>query len=82
MSVKAVIEQAMQLSPEEREQVIEILRAANAEEAPVDPEWEAAWTAEIQRRVADIREGRVETIDGEEVMAEMRAIAARHAIAR
>lgn len=77
MSVKAVVDQAMLLSPQEREEVIELLVSANANEASVDPEWQAAWTAEIQRRVADIREGRVETFDGNEVIAEMHALAAQ-----
>lgn len=78
MSVKLVIEQAMQLSPEEREQVIEHLVAANANEEPVDPEWEAAWTAEIDRRVAEIREGRATLIDRDEAFARIRAAAERH----
>lgn len=76
MSVEAVIEQAMQLSVEEREEVIAHLQAANANEEPKDPDWEAAWTAEIDRRMQDIREGRVKLLDGKEVMAEMRALAA------
>ena len=36
-------------------------------EADPDPDVEAAWTAEIQRRVADIEAGKVETIPWEEV---------------
>ncbi|MFO8024454.1 addiction module protein [Thiohalophilus sp.] len=36
-------------------------------------EWEAAWTEEIRRRLEDIQAGRVELLDAEQVMAELRA---------
>jgi putative addiction module component (TIGR02574 family) len=38
-----------------------------------DDDVEAAWTEEIERRVAEVREGRVELVDAEEVMARLRA---------
>jgi len=78
MSVQAVIEQAMQLSVEEREEVIAHLQAANANEEPKDPDWEAAWTAEIDRRMQDIREGRVKLIEADEAFARLHAAADRH----
>ena len=41
-------------------------------------EWEAAWAAEIDERVREIREGRVELIDGDTALAQVRAaLAAR-----
>jgi hypothetical protein len=36
-------------------------------------EWEAAWGPELERRVREIDEGKVELIDGDRVMAELRA---------
>jgi hypothetical protein len=41
------------------------------------PEWEAAWTAELDRRVDEIRNGTADLVDGEEVLAEARARLAR-----
>jgi putative addiction module component (TIGR02574 family) len=77
MSVEAVIEQALKLSVEEREEIVTRLREHLEEEAPLDPNWEAAWTQEIDRRIEDIREGRVKLIDSKDVFAEARAIAGR-----
>jgi putative addiction module component (TIGR02574 family) len=37
-------------------------------------EWEAAWSAEIARRVREIEDGTAELIDGDQVMAEVRAM--------
>ena len=39
-----------------------------------DPEIDAAWRQEIQRRIADIESGREPGVDGDEVMAELRKI--------
>jgi putative addiction module component (TIGR02574 family) len=36
--------------------------------------WEAAWSAEIERRAREVEAGTAELIDGDEVMAEMRAM--------
>jgi hypothetical protein len=36
-------------------------------------EWEAAWSGEIQRRVADIRSAKVELVDGARVLRQVRA---------
>lgn len=35
--------------------------------------WEAAWGEEIQRRVADVRAGKVELVDGARVMRQVKA---------
>lgn len=77
MSVDAVIEQAMKLSAEERAELLERLQASLEAEEPVDPSWQAAWTAELDRRIAEIREGRVQLVDAAEVFSEARAIARR-----
>ena len=39
-----------------------------------DPEYDAAWGAEIQRRIDDIESGREVGVPGEEVMARVRKI--------
>jgi putative addiction module component (TIGR02574 family) len=40
---------------------------------PIDPDHGEAWEAEIDRRIADVREGRVETVAVEDVLARIRA---------
>jgi putative addiction module component (TIGR02574 family) len=42
-------------------------------DAPADSGWDDAWDAELDRRIADVREGRVECIPWEEVQASIRA---------
>jgi len=44
-------------------------------EPPSIADWNDTWSAELRRRVREIRAGRAELIDGEEVLAELRAIA-------
>jgi hypothetical protein len=39
----------------------------------VEHEWEAAWSAEIDRRVREVDDGSAELLDGDEVLAEARA---------
>ena len=43
----------------------------------VDPEIDAAWKQEIQRRIAEIESGEEAGIDGDEVMADLRQIVGR-----
>jgi putative addiction module component (TIGR02574 family) len=43
------------------------------EEMLTEPEWEAAWTAEIDRRLRDFDEGRAKPIPYEQAMAQIRA---------
>lgn len=53
------------------------------DDAPADPGWNEAWNAELDRRIADVREGRVQLIPAEQVFAELdeklKARAARRA---
>lgn len=44
------------------------------DDAPMDPGWEDAWEAELGRRIADVREGRVRLVPWEETQARARAI--------
>lgn len=43
------------------------------DDGPAEPGWEEAWDAELDRRIAEVREGRVELIPREEVTAAIRA---------
>jgi putative addiction module component (TIGR02574 family) len=62
-----------QLPPEERERLVdELLESLNE---PAAAELEAAWSAEIERRLAAYDRGEVKAIPAEEVFAKARAIA-------
>jgi len=37
-------------------------------------EWEAVWAAEIERRMREVAEGKVELVDGDQVDAEIQAM--------
>ena len=69
-SLETVEAAAMQLSAEERGELIERLIDTVLPSPPLHP----AWEAEIARRVAEMDAGVVEAIPAEEVFAEMRAI--------
>ena len=73
-----LLEQALQLPDEEQEKIAralyENLAAKDDEDDDDDPaEVEAAWAGEIERRVEEIRNGTVQTIPADVVMAELRA---------
>lgn len=58
-----MLEQALRLSVEDRAELVARLLESLDETAPdpdPDPEHDAAWTEVIDRRLQDIREGRVE----------------------
>jgi putative addiction module component (TIGR02574 family) len=62
---------AAKLSPGQREVLIERIREMNGEVS--DPDVEAAWDTEIKRRIDEIRSGKVQCLEGEEVMERIRA---------
>lgn len=43
------------------------------DDAPAAPGWEDAWEAELRRRIAEVREGRVQLIPWEETQARIEA---------
>jgi putative addiction module component (TIGR02574 family) len=45
---------------------------------PMDPEIEAAWTAEIERRLEELKSGRVKTISWDEARMTIEQDLARH----
>lgn len=59
------------LSTREQAQFAEWYEARLAQVGP-DPEIDQLWAAEAQRRLEDIRSGKVQAIPGEPVMAELR----------
>lgn len=77
MALEAVIDQALKLSVEERTELIERLLVSLDEAELADPGREAAWTEVLVRRLQEIREGRAETIDAAEALAQARAAARR-----
>lgn len=61
-----VLEAALQLTPEERGALASSL-IQSLEDEPPDPEAEAAWEAEILRRIQEIDEGSAELVPWAEV---------------
>jgi putative addiction module component (TIGR02574 family) len=71
--VAELAERGRSLAPEDRSRLVELL-LESLHEAPM-AEIEAAWTAEIVRRVAAYERGEVETYAADDVFAEARRIA-------
>jgi len=77
---EALLEQALQLPEEERSEfAAQLLHSLEPkhDEAPTAQEWDAAWSAELDHRIREVREGTVELVDGDAVLAELREIADR-----
>src|SRR2546421_10377936 len=66
-----ILSAALSLSPNERAMLADHLLASL--DGPNQKEIDAAWAEEAERRMREIDEGKVETIDGEVVMKELRA---------
>lgn len=74
--VEAIVEQARQLTPEEREELLRQLVLVLEADDPADgspEEIEAAWTAEVERRIAAHECGETKWHDADQVIAEARA---------
>jgi putative addiction module component (TIGR02574 family) len=69
--VEELARRAKELSPDERVQLAEEILATVHE---ADDEVDAAWDAEIRRRVAEIENGTAELIPAEEVFARLRRL--------
>lgn len=70
-AVAKVRAEALSLSEEERLDLAEELVASV--QANPDPEWEAAWVAECNRRKADLDSGKDKGVPWDEVRAELYA---------
>lgn len=73
-SLETVEAAALQLSTEERAELIERLIDTVLPPPPLHP----AWEAEIARRVADMDAGLTESIPADKVFAELRAMIEAH----
>ncbi len=71
-AVKHLVEEALRLAPEEREELVETLLSHSE---PND-EWSQAWEEEISRRMEDVRTGKAKLISAEETFRRMDAAAA------
>ena len=67
-TIETVEADALRLSSAERALLVERLIAS----LDADPEVEAAWAAEVERRQRDIDSGAVTWLDGQEALAELR----------
>jgi putative addiction module component (TIGR02574 family) len=67
------------LSDDERDELRGHLDGMESTEDLSQKDWEDEWVDEINRRIADVEAGRVPLLDGEEVMARLRA---KHGIKR
>jgi hypothetical protein len=74
--VRAIIEEARKLSPQERVELVDLLEAEFAGEESEGPpeEIEAAWLEEVERRVAAAERGETAFVDAKEVLARMRQL--------
>lgn len=81
VSTKDVFAAAMQLPPSERARLASDL-LHSLDDAEGDADATAAWTAELASRLDDVRAGRVELVDLDEVKRRMSERRARRAAAR
>lgn len=71
MAVDKVLQEALSLPDEDRDRLLVAL--ARSLEPSTDEEWKRVWSAEIERRLRDLDEGRTTTISHEEFLRQMRA---------
>ena len=72
MTLDQIVEETRQLT---REQVAELMERLAEDLRASDPETDAAWKTEVDRRVAEIQSGQVQGIPLEESFARIRKIA-------
>jgi putative addiction module component (TIGR02574 family) len=75
MSTDEILAAVLALDPKTRAKVAHRIIASldEAVEGLGEADWEAAWVEESERRLADLRVGRVNGIPGEQVFARARA---------
>lgn len=74
LTLEQIVEEARHWPPEK---VGELVGRLTEDLHASDPETEAAWKAEIERRIEEIQSGKVQGIPGEEVSARIRKIVGR-----
>jgi putative addiction module component (TIGR02574 family) len=70
------LEALLKLPVEERALAAEVL-LASLDEAPADPEVDAAWGRELTRRAQAVRDGTAELLDEDEVRRRIAAVLAK-----
>ena len=70
-SFEEILSAALSLTPDERAMLADLLLVSL--DAPNQKQIDAAWTEEIERRISEIDEGKVEMIDGELAMKKIRS---------
>lgn len=60
------------LPPDERQKLADELYESLVEES-LDPDWQREWSKEIQQRMNDVADSRVELIDADDVHRDLRA---------
>jgi hypothetical protein len=72
-AVKAMLEQAMQLTPEERAELANALDGMSGDAPGLSPtELAAAWRPELDRRREQIEHGEIQSVDAREAIAGIR----------
>lgn len=77
MAIDDVLRDALALSDEDRERLLAALQLSlepRDEDVLAQPAWDAAWTAEIDRRLRAVDDGRMATHSHDEVVADIRAL--------
>jgi putative addiction module component (TIGR02574 family) len=73
-----IAQQALSLGPEDRAYLADVLEQSLAAGGPATAEIEAAWSAEIDRRIAAYDRGDVQSADFETALARIRQHLADH----
>jgi putative addiction module component (TIGR02574 family) len=78
-----LLTKALELDRQDREELVRDLILSLEPDGPErDPDYEASWAAEIERRLREIDEGRATLLSWEEVQARLRETIARAREAR
>lgn len=72
LTLEQIVEETRHWPPE---RVGELIERLTEDAHSADPETEAAWKTEINRRIEEIQSGKVQGIPAEEVLARVRKIA-------
>ncbi len=74
-TLEQIAREALQLAPAQRADLVDFL--VESLDSTYPDETQHLWIDEANRRLAEVRSGKVETIPGEEVLAEARRLAKR-----
>ena len=75
MTVDQIVKEAIHLPPTQVAELVD--RLTLSLHHAIDPEIDEAWKKETRRRIADLEDGRVQPIPGEEVSARVRRLVGR-----